>query len=140
MSALRLWHGGVPDLRPGDLIEPGHARKSHDGCPWCAAREAGGAHLGIDPPSAHTDRVYLTTVREYARFHASLYGRGDLYRVEPLGEVARSTEDTIETWMAPAARVLAVVDRAVLLTSGQRRRLNRIWTAADAAAAVVSPR
>lgn len=129
---MRLWHGGVPNLRPGDLIEPGHKRKTHAGCPWCEARETGSAHLGIDPPSEHSDRVYLTTVREYARFHASLYGRGDLYRVEPVGAVELSTEDTIETWIAPAARVLAIVDRAVLLTPNQRRRLNRIWADADA--------
>lgn len=28
----RLFHGGVPDLRVGDLIEPGHSRREHDGC------------------------------------------------------------------------------------------------------------
>lgn len=134
MSSTRLWHGGVPDLKPGDLIEPGHQRKSHDGCPWCAARDEGGAHLGIDPPSERADQVYLTPIREYARFHASLYGRGDLYRVEPVGDVERSTEDTIETWTAPTARVVAVVERYVLLTPGQRRQINRIWTAADAEA------
>jgi sugar lactone lactonase YvrE len=79
--------------------------------------------------------VYLTPVREYARYYASLWGRGDLYRVEPVGDVVRSVEDTIETWMAPAARVLSVPDRAVLLTMSQRRRLWRMWTAADTSAA-----
>jgi hypothetical protein len=34
----RLFHGGIPGLRRGDLIEPGHDRQAHDGCQWCAAR------------------------------------------------------------------------------------------------------
>lgn len=133
---LHLWHGGVPDLRPGDQIRPGQSRPAHPGCPWCEARERGEAGPGgIDPLAFRTDRVYLTPIREYARHYASLYGRGDLYRVEPDGEVERSTEDTIETWLAPAAIVTAVVERAVLLTMSQRRRLGRIWREADTQAA-----
>jgi hypothetical protein len=128
---MRLFHGGVPELRPGDLIEPGHERKIHQGCTWCATR----AEL---PPSQdglalQVGRVYLTPVRLYAQHYASLYGRGDLYRVEPVGELQRSTEDTVETWTAPAARVVAVLDRAVLLTQSERRRLYRLWGKADEA-------
>lgn len=133
----RLWHGGVPDLKPGDLIEPGHGRRHHDGCLYCEARTeqaAGGPAPTIDPLAAHPDQVYATTSREYARHYASLWGRGDLYRVEPVGTPEQSTEDTIETWRAPAYRVTAVTERAVLLTAHQRRQLLRIWTAADQAA------
>lgn len=137
MTALRLWHGGIPGLRPGDLIRPGDARPHHDGCPYCEARanEAeGGERPALDPLALHPDRVYLTTDREYARFYASLYGRGDLYRVDPIGDPIPSTEDTIPTWHSEAARVTAVYTRAVLLTWTQRRALNRRWAAADAAA------
>lgn len=133
-EGLRLWHGGVPGLRPGDLIEPGRERRHHDGCPFCEARRAQAAGLGVpvlDGLAEHPDMVYLTPVRDYARHYASLWGRGDLYRVDPVGDVVRSTEDTIETWMAPAARVVSVPERAVLMTMTQRRRLERIWTAAD---------
>ena len=28
-----LYHGGVPDLKPGDTIEPGHSRDNYDDCP-----------------------------------------------------------------------------------------------------------
>lgn len=128
-----LYHGGIPSLTVGDLIEPGHTRRSHDGCPYCAARANGDSHLGIDGPSQRDDRVYATTNRLYAKHYASLWGRGDLYRVEPVGELERSTEDSIETFIAPALRVVAVYERAILLTNSERRRLLREWTAADLA-------
>jgi hypothetical protein len=135
----RYWHGGVPDLRPGDLIQPGRERRQHDGCVFCEARASGSAVMApdgspIDAPTGRPDRVYMTSDRDYARFYASLYGYGDLYRVEPVGDVEPSTEDHFDTWCAPAARVVAVVDRAVRLTPGQRRALDRKWTAADQAA------
>jgi hypothetical protein len=126
---MRLFHGGVPGLRRGDLIQPGHDRRTHDGCQWCAARAQ--IPAALDGYAEHADRVYLTPDRMYAKYYASLYGRGDLYQVEPVGELERSTEDTVEAWMAPAARILAVIDRAVLLTMSERRRLWREWSAAD---------
>ena len=127
----RLFHGGAPGLRPGDLVEPGHERKAHPGCAWCTARTRGELTAATDGLSEHQDRVYLTPERLYARYYASLYGRGDLYRVEPVGELERSTEDTVETWTVPAARIVAVLDRAVLLTRSERRRLYRLWGNAD---------
>lgn len=127
----RLWHGGIPGLRVGDIIKPGHGRRVHEGCPWCMAREEGKAHLGIDGPSRHPDRVYATTHRLYAKHYASLWGRGDLYRVEPVGDLEPSTEDSIEAYTAPAFRVIAVYERAVLLSMTERRRLFREWAAAD---------
>jgi hypothetical protein len=130
MEAKGLYHGGVPDLRVGDLLTPGHSRKLHEGCPWCEARENGQAHLGMDGPS-QVEAVYFTPVRLYAKFHASMYGRGDLYRVEPVGDMTLSFEDTVETWTAPAARIISVYDRAVLLTNTERRRLDRLWREAD---------
>lgn len=139
MTALRLWHGGIADLRPGDLIVPGHDRKPVEGCTYCEARAAeatGGPRPAVDGLSLHRDRVYLTTDREYARHYASLWGYGDLYRVEPVGPMERSMEESIESYSVHAARVLAVYARAVLLTPNQRRALDRRWKAADAHHAV----
>ena len=133
---MRYYHGGVPGLKVGDIIEPGHTRRSHDGCPWCEARANGTAYNGMDGPSQHLDRVYATTNRLYARYHASLWGRGDLYRVTPVGLVERSTEDTIESYCAEGFVVAGVLDRAVLLTWSERRRLWREWGEADRAATV----
>lgn len=130
-----LYHGGISFLQVGDLIKPGHGRKSHAGCPYCEARARGEAHLGIDPLALHADQVYCTTDRLYAKHYASLWGRGDLYRVEPIGEMEPSTEDTMPSFHAPMLRVVAVIDRAVLLTPSERRRLYREWGKADHAAA-----
>jgi len=130
MNRSRLFHGGVPGLQPGDLIEPGHDRNHHDGCPWCEARARGEAHLGIDP-LAEPGRVYCTTNRLYAKHYASLWGRGDLYGVEAVEWMVSSYEDTIESYKTDALRVTSVLERAVLLTPSERRRLLREWTEAD---------
>lgn len=124
-----LFHGGVPGLRIGDLLAGGHERRQHEGCEWCGARAAGTAVH--DPASHRPDKVYITADREYARFYASLYGYGDLYRVEPIGDLTPSEEDPVDCWTADQVRIAGIVARAVLLTPGQRRRLHRRWTAWD---------
>ena len=131
------FHGGVDGLNVGDILEPGHSRKLHDGCPWCEARAKGEAHLGMDGPSQRPE-VYFTPHRLYAKFHASMYGYGDLYRVEPIGAVSRSDEDNIESFTAPQARVVSVLDRAVRLTMRERRKLDVDWAAADEARTVTA--
>ena len=140
MIPTYFWHGGIAGLRAGDLITPGHERPALDGCPICTARAAGKTAVinghPIDGPSQHPDRVYVTTHRLYARHYASLWGYGDLYRVEAVGKVARSGEDSFDTWTCEAARVVGVHDRAVLLTMAERRRLYREWSAADQVARV----
>ena len=132
---MRYFHGGIPGLKPGDLITP-HPPNVVDGCAICAAKAAGlqpfVEGLGIvDPLTGRPDRVYITSDREYARFYASKHPRGDLYVVEPEGDVEPSTEDHFPTWSVPAARVRSVYDRYVLLTPKQRRQLLRRWTQAD---------
>lgn len=126
---MAYYHGGVPYLKVGDLIEPGHERQTLDDCPICQARVKG-EHAGIDGPSKESG-VYATTDRLYAKHYASLYGRGDLYRVEPEGEYHASNEDTYPSIVAERLRVVAVLDRAVLLTMSERRRLAREWAEAD---------
>jgi hypothetical protein len=120
------FHGGVIGLVVGSLIEPGHSRDNrHPGCEICEARAAG--TTAVDRPSARHDQVYFTEDVEYARFHASLYGRGDLYRVEPVGVPELSAEDLFPSHTAPAARVVAVLARGVRLTPRQRTSLYVRW-------------
>jgi hypothetical protein len=135
---MRYFHGGYPGLKPGQLITP-HPPNVVDGCAICAAKAAGQQPevpgLGIiDPLTDRPDRIYITTDREYARFYASKYPRGDLYTVEPVGDLEPSAEDHFPSWTVPAARVRHIYDRYVQLTPGQRRSLLRRWTAADLAA------
>lgn len=134
---MRLFHGGIPDLRPGDLITP-HPPRVVDGCPICVARANGQTAvvdgMPVDPATARPDRVYVTSDREYGRFYASRWYRGDLYVVEPVGELEPSSEDRFPSWTCEAARVRTVYQRCVLLTPKQRRALLKRWTAADLAA------
>lgn len=123
-----LYHGGGRGLRVGDEIVPTTGGRHRDGCPICEARAAGNTVVvdgeAIDGPNGHADRVYVTTSRLYARYYASLAGLGDLYRVEPIGELVRSDEDPlVEAYTCPRARVVAVVDRAVRMTMAEHRRL-----------------
>lgn len=120
-DGLRLFHGGVPGLRPGDRIEPGHPR----GPKRLELGLLGPLGGVLDPPTLHGDVVYLTTSRLYAARSAHMYPVGDLYRVQPLGEVEPSSEDGIESFIAPAARVIAAVARAVRLSGSELRRVAR---------------
>ncbi|MEU3347769.1 hypothetical protein ABZ723_22780 [Streptomyces sp. NPDC006700] len=129
-----------PACGPGDLIEP-HPPAVVDGCAICEARAAGRdlevPGLGVvDPATRHPDRLYVTSDREYARYYASRTSLGDLYQVEPIGGLQPSTEDHWPTWKCEAARVVAVVSRAVRLTYRQRRMLLNKWERYDEAAAL----
>lgn len=128
-DSVTYWHGGVPGLRAGDVLKPEHHRRTHKGCRICEAR-ANGQHPGIDPPSAEK-AVYITTHRPYAQFYASLWGRGDLYKVKPVGEVRQSSEDRFPTFLCALAVVVGVSQRGVLLTPHQRRELRREWGIRD---------
>ena len=154
---VTYYHGGIGGLSVDDVLVPSPPVVT-DGCPICVARSNGhsltiGAYrawaqrLGprgqaivrglegqpdnapIDPPSAK-DAVYLTTSREYATWYAARTG-GDLYEVEPLGELEPSTADHFPTWTTDSARVCAVLRRRVQLSRHERRDLNRMWQKAD---------
>lgn len=86
-----LYHGGAPDLQPGDSIEPGHSRDNYDDCPICRARREKGADA-IEG-TGHPEQVYCTRYRDYAAIYASMYGKGDVYQVRPVGELEASDED-----------------------------------------------
>lgn len=83
----------------------------------------------IDPPSRR-EAVYMTTDIRYARWYAAR-SRGDLYRVQPVGRVERSEEDPFESYTAPAARIVEVIERRVVLRRRDRRELMRAWEKAD---------
>lgn len=111
----RLFHGGMPGLKVGDLVVPQESPGWHrDDCSWCRS--------GADD-SRHPETIYVTTEREYARYYASRFGKGWLYVVEPVGDVERSTEDGPETYRCASALVRSIYERCVVVTRNQRRRV-----------------
>lgn len=131
-----LFHGGVAGLQVGDIIEPDQSHRKHvDGCPICAALADGQRHAYDEPTPQGW--VYATSDRQYARFYASKAVKGDLYRVRLLGDVEASKEDPgqFPTWRSTSAEVVSVLERCVILTMRERRRLFVRWggTATEAA-------
>lgn len=117
------FHGGAPGLRAGDWIEPGHPR----GPKRRGLIEILGSDVAnvLDPPTLHSDRVYLTRSRLYASLYAHTWPKGDLYEVEPLGPVLPAWEDGPETVTAARARIRAVVRRGVTLPKHKLERAAR---------------
>jgi hypothetical protein len=160
-----FYHGGKAGLQAGDRLVPSPPHVT-DGCPICVARAAGVAvtvgeyrvwlqrqgrspgvlqmlqmldgvpdHLVIDAPSER-QAVYVTSDRGYARFYAAR-SQGDLYRVEPVGELEPTDEDHFPSWTVGEAVVVEVIERRVRLTRRDRRQLMREWGKADRRAARV---
>lgn len=152
-----LFHGGRGGLVAGDRLLPSPPAVTC-GCPVCAARAAGRAYTVeeyrgwlrghgeaarsalealedadgseiVDPPSARA-AVYVTTDREYAEWYAAR-SRGDLYRVEAVGELEPSEEDPFPSWTVPEAVVVEVLRRRVRLDRRARRSLLRRWRKSD---------
>lgn len=119
-----LFHGGVPGRKVGDLLVPGMAEHRYvEGCKHCEAQRDG-TLTGIDPPTP-PDWVYACADLPYARWYASRAVYGTLYRVRLEGDVERSVEDPDWSWTyrAPAARVVRVLERDIMLTMPERRKL-----------------
>jgi hypothetical protein len=154
-----LYHGGIKGKNVGDILVPAPPHQD-DGCPICEAR-AKGRHFtvrqarawalsmgekgrpmlraleGADPnstidPPTPEQSVYSTESFEYARWYAAR-SRGDLYRVEPIGDAVRSTEDPFPTWKSQTLKVVSVVERSVFLDRRDRRSIQRLWKKADKA-------
>lgn len=124
-SRPQLYHGGIPGLSPGDVIRPNQQHRKHvDGCTVCAAHAAGQT-TAVDPLTPE-GWVYATKDLPYARHYASKAG-GDLYRVQLVGDVERSTEDHFPTWRGRRAKVISVAQRNVTLTMSERERLFIRW-------------
>lgn len=160
--AIRLYHGGIAGLHPGDVLVPSPPHV-FDGCPICVARSEGRvftvgeyrawitphiARLGERgerilellegaPDSAAIDPPTgeAAIYVTQSQMYATWYAArsaGDLYRVKPLGRLRRSAEDSIESYVVPRARVLQVLHRGVRLSDGERADLLAMWSAADA--------
>lgn len=119
-----LYHGGVPDLKPGDIIEPGHSRDNYDDCPICRARREKG--VSAIEGTGHPEQVYCTRYRDYAALYASIYGKGDVYQVRPVGGVEDFDEDFDGCYRCDRLVVVRAVERHVTLTPKRRRKVIRL--------------
>ena len=162
MRRLSYYHGGCAGLSSGDMLVPSDPHVT-DGCPICVARAHGIAltvgqyrawlrqqgaaaepvlrkladapdDAVIDAPSQR-QALYVTTDREYARYYAAR-SKGDLYYVNPIGRIEPTQEDHFPSFTVQSARVLNVIERGVVLTRKDRRRLDREWRKADKKAAI----
>ena len=119
-----LYHGGVPDLKPGDIIEPGHSRDNYDDCPICRARREKGA--SAIEGTGHPEQVYCTTMRDYAAEYAAIYGKGDVYQVRPIGDLIESDEDFEGCYRCDRLQIVRTVEKHVVLTPKRRRKIIRL--------------
>jgi hypothetical protein len=135
---LRLWHGGAPGRRVGDLLLP----PSQTGVISAVLQmslEAGMADISQRP-----DRVYVTTDRHLAEAWAGVWtpdgakhGGGALYRVE--AEDLEPDEDLLSltgvSFQTAQARVSAVYNAHVPFHSKYAKVLQRMVDAHAAAKA-----
>ena len=86
LSSQRFYYGTKADLKPGDLVEPGHS-------PYCGE------------PDQVTDYVYLTGTLDAAAWEAELApgdGPGRIYVVEPTGPIMDDPNVTGKKYPGPA--------------------------------------
>lgn len=121
MSDTRLWHGGVPGLKVGDLIRPA----SETGTEHSITRRAAGL---ANPGHVRDDQVHLTTDRNAARAYAAAYPNGALYVAEPIGDTEPDPDAPDIAIRCPAARITAVYDPCVRWVERGTRWLRPLLT------------
>lgn len=126
----RFWHGGIPDLKPGDLLLPpaetGNTRQVEKVAAM-VARYPGLNPDDVLPDDRATCWVYLTTQRNVAMAYAAGsrldYGRGALYVVEPIGPVEADPDMPLQGIRARSARITTVYDPCVRISDARAKRL-----------------
>lgn len=119
-----LYHSGVPDLKPGDTIEPGHSRDNHDDCPICRARHEKDA--STIETAGHPEQVHRTRYRDHAAFHTSTHGKDDVYQARPVGRVEDSEEDFNGSYRYDRLMAVRAIERHITLTPKHHRKIIRL--------------
>lgn len=71
--------------------------------------------------------MYCTRYRDYAALYASMYGKGDVYQVRPVGELEASIGEDFEgCYRCDRLVVVRAVERHVTLTPKRRRKVIRL--------------
>ncbi len=123
-AAGPYFHGGKPGQHAGAMLVA-HVPETRDSCPVCQLKRKG--------RDEYARALHFTTDREYGRVFAHGYPRGDLYSVQPVGEVMMLNDHPFPVAICHSALIRSVAERYVQLDAGERRRLARRWFAADKA-------
>lgn len=104
MSRSPYFHGGVPGLKPGDvLLPPAVTRAQVTTASFVTAAEA-----ATFPWATRTDLVYCTRLEGIAVGCALFYPDGALYRVQPQPPVEADPDSPGDQVSCPSAVVLGV--------------------------------
>lgn len=107
MTDTRLWHGGAPGLKVGELLLPPSETGTEHSLTGHALAD------DVETGLMRSDLVYLTTDRASARAYAAAYPNGALYVAEPLGEQEPDPDAPEIAIRCPRARITAVYDPCV---------------------------
>lgn len=112
---MRWWHGGIPNLQPGDLLLP----PSITGTERNLAKFSDG--------QARADLVHLTSDRASAKAFAAAYPDGALYVAEPIGDTHPDPDAPDLAIRCQQARVVQVYDPCVRWAERGQRWLNPLF-------------
>jgi hypothetical protein len=103
---MKYFHGGVKGLKIGGIIL----------APEITLRFTLGHYVSDEDKAAgHSrgDQVYITTDVNAARVYASMWPGGDVYQVEPIGEMENDLDAVGVSFVCDSARIISVVQRNV---------------------------
>lgn len=110
---MKLYHGGVPGLKPGDRLLP--------------AVVTGAPSLHPYGSVGRTDMVYVTSVEQEARIFAATHpsGKGCLYEVTANGDLY-DDPDCLEPGVSFCCNSATIVRSIKLSSSARHRALLRL--------------
>lgn len=103
---MKFYHGGVKNLKIGDLVLP----YSVTGC-----RNVGRNVTPQQVFEGHSlyHKVYITTDLNAAKTYASVVPSGDVYVVEPIGSIGTDIDAPGISFICDKAKVISIVQRRV---------------------------
>lgn len=122
-AGVRLFHGGAPGLRPGQMLLPPDVTGDQGGREDAALLERMGVDLNMEADRARSDRVYLTWNRELGRAYAAGWtwqphrpGYGALYVAEPVGPTWPDPDLVEHSIECEKAVIVSVYDPVVTMS------------------------
>lgn len=112
----KYFHGGVKNLKRGDYVSAPLITFNARHAPYISDADKAEGHC-------KNDKVYVTTDLNAARAYASSYPFGDVYEVEPLGNISADPDAPDVSLMCDAAKVISIVQRKVKFKAKRLERM-----------------